>query len=122
MACAAVRAVTPINTISAAGDEVGGARSATKTKRSNRISIQLKVVAVSSNYNSFGLRNMVFVTDHGQGWQAAANDINVLKRGDIILVPSDGDIGLHLTGFNFEIPSRLTPDPSVELVREAFPE
>lgn len=83
------------------------------------MAIQLKVVAVSANHNSFGLRNMVFIGDNGQGWQAAANDINVRREGDIIRVPSEGDIGLHLTAFNFEIPSQL-PDPPAKLLKEVW--
>jgi len=84
------------------------------------MAIRLKVVAVSSNHNSFGLRNMVFITDHGQGWQAAANDINVRKQGDILQVPDEGDIGLHLTAFNFEIPERIHPNPPAGLLQEVW--
>jgi RecG-like helicase len=81
---------------------------------------QLKVVAVSTNHNSFGLRNMIFIGDNGEGWQAAANDLNVRSKGDVLRIPDDGDIGLHLAGFNFEIPSRLNPDPPAKLMKEVW--
>lgn len=84
------------------------------------MSIRLKVLAASSNCNSFGLRGMVLIGDNGQGWEAAANDINLRTKGTILRVPDKGDIGLHLSQFGFEIAKRLHPDPPAEVVREVF--
>jgi len=81
--------------------------------------VQLKVVAVSSNHNSFGLRNMILIGDNGQGWQAAANDLNVKPRNAILTVPDGQSIPTFLTLQSFEIPRQLA-DPPAELLAEVW--
>lgn len=89
--------------------------------------VRLRVVAVSSNHNGFGLRNMVMIGDNRQGWRALANDLRVKKKGDTITVLpnedgriTDGVILNHLTAMGLEDPYRLQPDPSADVVRDAF--
>jgi hypothetical protein len=81
--------------------------------------IQLKVVAVSSNRNAFGLRNMILIGDNGEGWQAAANDLNVKPKDTILRIPEGQDIPTFLTLQSFEIPSQLE-DPPAKLLKEVW--
>lgn len=81
--------------------------------------VQLKVVAVSSNHNSFGLRNMILIGDNGEGWQAAANDLNVKPKDTILRIPEGQDIPTFLTLQSFEIPSQLA-DPPAEVLKEVW--
>ena len=82
--------------------------------------MKAKVVALSSNRNSFGLRGMVLVTSNGQGWEVAANNINERPVGSIFNVPQDDAGEPIFAGLGFEIPRRLDPDPPAKLVKEAF--
>jgi hypothetical protein len=79
---------------------------------------KLKVVAVSTNRNSFGLRRMVMIGDNGQGWGASANDLNLHKEGEVIEVSAD-DIGMELAKLNFELPTQLI-DPPASLVQKIW--
>ena len=83
--------------------------------------IQLRVLAVSTNHNAFGVRNMILIGDNGKGWQAAANDLNVKKTGDVIVVPDTGNVTEHLARMQFEIPSELSCVTEV-LFRKVWPE
>jgi len=81
--------------------------------------VKLKVVALSSNRNSFGLRNMIMIGDNGQGWQAAANDLNLKPRNTVLTVPEGQSIPTFLTLQSFEIPSQLA-DPPAELLADVW--
>lgn len=85
--------------------------------------IRLKVAAVSSNTNSFGLRNQIFIADNGKAYQAAANYINVKKTGDLLQVPgnTDEDVFTHFIHLGFELPD-LFRTPPQNVVHEAFPD
>ncbi len=82
--------------------------------------VQLKVVAVSSNLNSFGLRNMVFVGNNGQGWEAAANELNVKEKGDVLTIPEGQSITTFLVSQSFELVRHLTPSPPPEVMEEVW--
>jgi hypothetical protein len=86
------------------------------------MAIRWKVISVSRNYNAFGLRGMVLIGDNGQGWEVAANDINIKAVGDILCGPDRGDAGMYFTSLGFEIPRRLRPDPPAAVVEELFAE
>ena len=45
---------------------------------------EFKVVAVSTNTNSFGLYQMIVMARDGQTYKTCANQYNVSKQGDII--------------------------------------
>jgi hypothetical protein len=80
-----------------------------------------KVVAVSSNTNSFGLNQMVLVAKDGNCFKACKyNGIEPLKQGDIVIVPVDGEAlrpNFALAGF--EIPE-LLPNAPQDVVNEVW--
>lgn len=82
--------------------------------------MKLKVVSVSSNHNSFGLRGMILISDNGQGWEAAANDLNVKAKGDVVNVRTLDNGEPDFSGLGFEIPHRLNPDPPAKLMKEVW--
>lgn len=82
--------------------------------------VQLKVVAVSSNHNSFGLRNMIFIGNNGQAWEAAANSLNVKEKGTVLTVPEDQSIPTFLVKQSFELARQLTPSPPPKLMKEVW--
>ena len=47
--------------------------------------IKFKVVAVSTNTNSFGLRQMIMVSRDGHTYKACFNSLNVKERGKDII-------------------------------------
>ena len=70
------------------------------------------VITVSKNTNSFGLRGMIVVNRQGRAWTVAANDLNVLNRGDQIVAPLRGaNNDPSWERFGFEIPHELPAMP-----------
>ena len=49
-----------------------------------RVSTDFKVVAVSENTNSFGLRQMIMVAQDGTTCKACFNYLNVKEKGDTV--------------------------------------
>lgn len=82
--------------------------------------MRLKVIAVSSNHNSFGLRSMILISDNGQGWQALANDLNVKAKGTVFEIPEDQSVSTFLCLQSFECTRRLDPDPPRKLTQEVW--
>jgi len=74
------------------------------------MSKQFKVVAVSTNTNSFGLRGMVLMAKDGEAWQVGANDINIKKKGDIVTLEMDS-VDVIFANLGFEIPVKLLNAP-----------
>lgn len=62
-----------------------------------------KVVSVSKNVNSFGLRGHVLVARNGEAWEVGANHLNSKKIGEVV--------SLHGSFSDFEIPRRLPTAP-----------
>ena len=78
-----------------------------------------KVAAVSSNRNSFGLRSMVVVAQDGEAYRLLSNDLNLKREGGILSVEqSDGRWGF--TSLGYEVPERLQPDASADVVKEIW--
>ena len=78
-----------------------------------------KVAAVSTNRNSFGLRSMVVVAQDGEAYRLLSNDINLKREGGVLSVDqSDGSWDFSSLGY--EVPERLQPDPSADLVKEIW--
>ena len=79
--------------------------------------VDFKVIAVSSNTNSFGLKQCVLVARNGLAYKACANSLNIPKKGDIVTIPYiAGDEGLNDATLNFaaksfEIPERIIDAP-----------
>ena len=84
--------------------------------------MRLKVISVSQNHNAFGLRGMIMISDNGQAWEAAANDLNVKQKGDIITTTVLGSGEPSFTGLGLEIPRRLSPDPTPAIMKEIWGE
>ena len=85
---------------------------------------EFKVVTVSSNTNSFGLRGFICVAKDGHAFQAAAGSINVPKKDTILRIPflldreGNPTQSLNYPG-GFEIPERLENCP-VDVVKEIW--
>lgn len=80
-----------------------------------------RVISHSKNTNSFGLTGSVIVTDEGQGWQAAANSINIKPVGHVFTFPSGQNFGNFLSSQGYEIPQRLRPDFPQDALAKLFP-
>lgn len=80
---------------------------------------QFKVSALSSNLNSFGLRNHILIAEDGEAWQAAASELNVRKQGEIIKLHLDLNDVPDFAYAGFEIPSRL-PNAPRNVVNEVW--
>lgn len=86
--------------------------------------LDFKVVAVSSNTNSFGLFQCVLVAQNGLAYKACANSLNIPKQGDTISIPfavqGIGSSMLTLDfGGKFEIPERIEDAPQ-EIIDEVW--
>jgi len=83
------------------------------------LGVEFKVIAITSNTNSFGLRQCVLVAKNGLAYKACANSINMPKQGSVITIPyqgGSGDIGdapitLSFAHKGFEIPERIEDAP-----------
>lgn len=87
---------------------------------------EFKVVAISSNTNSFGLRGVVMVARDGEAWQVGASTINLPRKDAMVTLkfnedPKGGLQEYPEFPFNCEIPERK-PDPPAELLKEFFPQ
>jgi hypothetical protein len=86
---------------------------------------QFKVVAISNNTNSFGLKQMVLVAKSGTAYKACASYFNLPEKDSFVEVPINVKDGV-ITGYNFtllgyEIPEKMEDCPREVLV-EIFPE
>lgn len=77
--------------------------------------MQVKIAAVSSNTNSFGLRNHIFISRTGEAFQGCANNLNGIQRGSVIMLDAAYPLGT-LVRLGFELAERLSPDPPMSLV------
>jgi hypothetical protein len=73
-----------------------------------------KVVSVSGNRNSFGLKGMILIAPDGETWEVAASEINCKTQGECVRVPVVGRIRTF-AALGFEIPKRL-PDAPADVV------
>jgi hypothetical protein len=76
------------------------------------------IAAVSSNRNSFGLNQYVFVAEDGEAWAALANkSYQRYQQGDKVLLGSPR--GMALAQLSFECPHAL-PDCPATACQEVF--
>lgn len=100
----------------------------------NTIEAQFKVVAVSSNTNSFGLTGIVAVSKSGEAFQFGYNNsLNPVKRDEMVTLSFpvktdsvgvavvEADMPLLMNGNIIEIPEVL-PAPPDDVLKELFPE
>lgn len=78
------------------------------------ITLDFKVVTVSSNTNSFGLKQCIMVAKNGTAYKACANSLNIPKAGDVVSIPYIGEDNptLSFSHKGFEIPEELDTCPS----------
>lgn len=74
-----------------------------------------KVVAVSSNQNSFGLTGMILMGRDGEAWEVAANSINLCRHGTVLKVQRH-----NFAAFGFEMPRQL-PNAGRGVLAEVWP-
>lgn len=79
-----------------------------------------KVVAVSSNRNSFGLKGVVLVARDGQAFEVGSNNLHLPQRGDVLVVPTKPGIGLDWGSLGFEIPRALDPPAPPDVVQQVW--
>jgi len=81
---------------------------------------EFKVAAVSTNRNSFGLRGVVLVAEDGQAYEVGANDLHLPQQGEVLEVPTKPGLGLDWGKLGFEIPRKLDPRATPEVVRQVW--
>jgi hypothetical protein len=79
--------------------------------------MQFKVVAISSNTNSFGLHNVVLMSKSGEAWQVYSSDFHLPTRGQVFDFPNQ-NIG-ELVSHGWECPTQLPKAPK-EVVKEVW--
>lgn len=81
-----------------------------------------RVVAVSSNANSFGLKQCVMVARDGSAYTACANSLNLPKQGEDIFIPfvSEKSTRPNFAAKGFEIPEQIESPPQ-EVLNEIYP-
>jgi hypothetical protein len=85
---------------------------------------QFKVVAVSDNTNSFGLRQVVLVAKSGVVYKACKTDQFCPKKDDVVSIPVEqhGHYTSHnFTAAGYELPERMKDAPK-EILDEIFKE
>jgi hypothetical protein len=71
-----------------------------------------RVVAVTTNANSFGLKQMVLLAQDGTAYKACANSIRLRQRGEDVTVPFDeGEQEYDFTSLGFELPEKMPDAP-----------
>ena len=82
-----------------------------------------KVLAVSKNTNSFGLKNCIMVSKRGICYSGCANYLNVPKQDTNIEVPvslvNNGLAKFDFVSLGFELVERLEDCPE-DVIREVF--
>ena len=81
---------------------------------------RFKVVAVSENCNSFGLRSHVMMACDGETWEVAASHLHGKELGEVLTVPCINYCP-QWHQLSFEIPERLVNAPPA-VVAEAWEE
>jgi hypothetical protein len=83
---------------------------------------EFKVVAVSDNTNSFGLRQMVVIAKDGTAYKTCASYLNVKKKGEILvqtynLTVTGNPTNQHFSGC--ELTERIEDAPD-EVIQEIW--
>ncbi len=73
-----------------------------------------KVVAVSTNQNSFGLHGVIMIAEDGEAWKAAHGSLELPKQGDMLKI----DLGAWGAS-GFEIPEKL-PAPPADVIAQVW--
>jgi len=87
-----------------------------------QVNKEFKVVAVSENTNSFGLKEMIMVAKDGTAYKGCFNSLNIKTKGETIIgVSSINDNG-ELLNTVFSGGELVNPllSPSLEIVKEIW--
>ena len=80
---------------------------------------EFKIAAISSNQNSFGLNQFVFIARDGEVWTACRNRQYTLRqRGDIVLLQEP--YGDALAELSFELPQRRAETCPKAILQEVW--
>jgi hypothetical protein len=81
---------------------------------------EFKVVAVSDNTNSFGLRQMISVSRHGKVFKACGNSLNTMSKGTTFCLSIKGS---HVKKMprSWELPELLPDLAPPDVTNEAWP-
>ena len=79
---------------------------------------KFKVVAVSTNTNSFGLHNVILVAQDGEAYQAGHSYFNLPIKNDIVELEVLKS-GLNWGVAGFEIPEKKSDAPA-EIVKDIW--
>lgn len=87
-----------------------------------------KVVVVSENTNSFGLKQMVLLAKDGEAYKVCANSLNVRKEGDTVVqeltfseeIGQESKVVNRAFALNFEIPERLNDKAPQTVIDEVW--
>lgn len=73
------------------------------------IHTQFKVLAVSSNTNSFGLHGMIITDPRGNAFEIAVGSLYKRNSGEVVFgcISEDGKTIVSLENISYEIPRRL---------------
>lgn len=72
---------------------------------------RFKVAAVSSNTNSFGLREHVLIAKDGEAWKCLVNSLHTLKVGCYISLPYETQPTFATPTWSAESPSKIMNAP-----------
>ena len=76
-----------------------------------------RLLVLSNNTNSFGLRQAIMVTQEGEAWKIHSNDLNIPKKGRDYQV-ADYEFGR----FGWECCEPMPDKPPLEVIRQAWPD
>ncbi len=91
----------------------------TVTKRVITTDKEFKVICISSNHNSFGLKGFIAVARDGMVFEAAANYLNIPKAGQVVKVTVDNAGNVFTAAHEWEIPKQL-PDCPPDILKKIW--
>lgn len=87
-----------------------------------QVNKDFKVVAVSENHNSFGLKQMIMVAKDGTAYKGCFNDLNIKAKGETITgistINDNGEL-LNTVFSGGELVEKLL-SPPLETLREIW--
>jgi hypothetical protein len=82
---------------------------------------EFKVVAVSKNTNSFGLRSVIMIAKSGKAFEVLCNSMNAPEQGKFLTLnlTEEGELDSIKEIGLYEVPQKLSPPPKA-LLEEIF--
>lgn len=82
--------------------------------------MKLKVIAVSTNANDFGLYNVVLIGTNGRGYSGLMNAQNCPPKDTVYTVKPAVDVLVGLADNGFECPTKLESDPDQKVMQQVW--